>query len=65
VTLADAWQRLGVARRTGIPGAQFGGGLCGVALANMMFGLPPWFASHHVRAGGAQLLGEFIATFVC
>jgi glycerol uptake facilitator-like aquaporin len=64
VTLADAWQR-GLAWRD-VPAylaAQFGGALCGVALANLMFGLPPWFASHHIRAGGAQLLGEFVATF--
>jgi glycerol uptake facilitator-like aquaporin len=28
-----------------------------------MFGLPLFFASHHVRSGGAQLWSEFIATF--
>jgi glycerol uptake facilitator-like aquaporin len=28
-----------------------------------MFGLPIFFASRHVRAGGAQLFSEFIATF--
>jgi glycerol uptake facilitator-like aquaporin len=28
-----------------------------------MFGEPVFFASQHIRAGGAQLLGEVIATF--
>src|ERR1700690_3686823 len=57
VTLADAWQR-GLAWRD-VPAylaAQFGGAVAGVALANLMFGLPPWFASHHARTGAAQLL---------
>jgi glycerol uptake facilitator-like aquaporin len=64
VTLADAWQH-GIAWRD-VPsyiGAQIVGALGGVAIANLMFGLPPFFASQHVRAGGAQLLGEFVATF--
>jgi len=64
VTIADAWQR-GVAWRD-VPayvGAQLSGGLAGVAIANVMFGLPPIFISHHVRAGGSQWLGEFVATF--
>jgi glycerol uptake facilitator-like aquaporin len=29
----------------------------------MMFSEPVFFASHHVRSGGAQLFSEFIATF--
>ena len=64
VTLADAWQR-GVAWRD-VPVyilAQVVGAVAGVVLANMMFGLPPIFLSHHARAGGAQWLSEFIATF--
>jgi len=64
VTLADAWQR-GIAWRD-VPtyiGAQIGGALAGVAIANVMFGLPPFFASHHVRAGGALWVSEFVATF--
>ena len=64
VTLADAWQR-GVAWRD-VPayiGAQVAGGVAGVALANLMFGLPPIFLSHHGRSGGALWLGEFVATF--
>ena len=28
-----------------------------------MFGLPPIFVSHHMRVGGAQWPGEFVATF--
>jgi glycerol uptake facilitator-like aquaporin len=64
VTLVDAWQR-GLSWRD-VPGylaAQFCGALSGVALANVMFGLPPFFASHHVRSGGAQWVSEFVATF--
>jgi len=34
-----------------------------VAIAHLMFGQPVFFASHHARAGAAQLLAEFIATF--
>jgi len=64
VTIADAW-RHGVAWRD-VPAyvcAQFVGAVVGVALANTMFGLPPLFVSHHLRAGGNQWLGEFVATF--
>jgi glycerol uptake facilitator-like aquaporin len=64
VTLCDAWQR-GIAWRD-VPAylfAQISGGVIGVAAANMMFGLPPLFSSQHVRTGGSQWLGEFIATF--
>jgi len=43
--------------------AQIAGALLGVAGANLMFGLPVFFASHHVRAGGAQVFSEFVATF--
>jgi glycerol uptake facilitator-like aquaporin len=28
-----------------------------------MFGLPMFVASQHVRSGGGQMLGEFVATF--
>jgi glycerol uptake facilitator-like aquaporin len=64
VTLADASQG-GLAWRE-VPGyvvVQVLGAIAGVALANTMFGLPVVFASNHVRAGGAQLLSEFVATF--
>lgn len=43
--------------------AQLVGGIGGVIAANLMFGLPAVFASHHSRAGMAQLFSEFIATF--
>jgi glycerol uptake facilitator-like aquaporin len=43
--------------------AQVVGAFGGVAAAHVMFGLPLFFASHHVRSGGAQLWSEFIATF--
>ncbi|MFN2576514.1 MAG: aquaporin [Pyrinomonadaceae bacterium] len=42
---------------------QFAGATAGVATANIMFGLPPIFFSHNVRAGAAQVFSEFVATF--
>lgn len=44
-------------------GAQILGGLAGVAVANMMFDLPVFFASRHMRSGLSQLLAEAVATF--
>ena len=64
VTLADAWQG-GIAWRE-VPfylAAQVIGAFAGVATANVMFGLPVFFASQHSRAGGPQLFSEFVATF--
>ena len=43
--------------------AQTVGAFIGVAAANTMFEAPVFFASHHASGGGAQLLGEFVATF--
>lgn len=43
--------------------AQLLGAVAGVAAANVMFGLPVFFVSHHVRSGPGQWLGEFVATF--
>lgn len=43
--------------------AQIVGAVAGVVVANLMFGLPPIVVAQHSRAGGGQLLGEFIATF--
>ncbi|HEY3587294.1 MAG TPA: MIP/aquaporin family protein [Myxococcaceae bacterium] len=43
--------------------AQVLGAFLGVALAHGMFELPVFVASTHVRAGGAQVLGEAVATF--
>jgi glycerol uptake facilitator-like aquaporin len=42
---------------------QIAGAFVGVLLAHVMFGEPAFSASRHVRAGGAQLLSEFVATF--
>lgn len=39
------------------------GAFFGVALANLMFDLPVFFASTKIREGSSQLLSEFIATF--
>jgi len=43
--------------------AQITGALLGTGVANLMFELPIFFASGKVRTGGAQWLGEFVATF--
>lgn len=43
--------------------SQICGAFLGVGLANLMFGLPIYFASTKIRDGSAQFLGEFIATF--
>ena len=43
--------------------AQIGGAFAGVGIAHLMFGLPLFFVSQHVRNGPAQLLAEFVATF--
>jgi glycerol uptake facilitator-like aquaporin len=64
VTLADAAQ--GGTPWKEVPAyimAQIAGAVCGTAVANVMFGLPVFFASRHARAGSAQLFSEFIATF--
>jgi glycerol uptake facilitator-like aquaporin len=65
VTLADASQ--GGLRWREVPayiGAQVAGAFGGVAAAHVMFKQPAlFFASHRVRAGTAQLAGEFVATF--
>jgi glycerol uptake facilitator-like aquaporin len=44
-------------------GAQMTGAFAGVGAAHVMFGLPLFFASRHVRSGPAQLWSEFVATF--
>ena len=43
--------------------AQVAGAFAGAAIAHMMFSEPVFSASTHVRAGTAQLLSEFVATF--
>jgi glycerol uptake facilitator-like aquaporin len=64
VTVADAWCG-GVAWPLVLPyaAAQLAGAIAGTGLANGMFGLPLFFASHHERSGGAMLVSEFVATF--
>lgn len=64
VTLADASQG-GLPWREvpGYVGAQFGGAFIGVAAAHLMFSEPVFSASRQVRAGGAQIFSEFVATF--
>jgi len=44
-------------------GAQIAGAFAGVASVHLMFGLPLFFASSHVRHGAAQLWSETVATF--
>jgi glycerol uptake facilitator-like aquaporin len=64
VTLADTLKGgLAWTQGAGYIAAQFIGGLCGTMAAHRMFGLPAVFVSHRVRSGGAQFLGEFVATF--
>jgi glycerol uptake facilitator-like aquaporin len=64
VTLADAWQG-GIAWSDVVPyiGAQLVGAFAGVAVAHIMFELPLFFTSRHVRSGPAQMFSEFVATF--
>lgn len=64
VTLADASQG-GLPWRE-VPAyvaAQLIGAFAGVAAAHLMFSEPVFSASRHVRAGGAQLFSELVATF--
>jgi glycerol uptake facilitator-like aquaporin len=64
VTIADA-SLGGIAWRE-VPvyvAAQICGAFAGVAGADLMFGLPIYFASRHERSGPAQLFSEFVATF--
>lgn len=42
---------------------QVSGAFLGVAIANLMFDLPVYFASTKLRAGGSQFFSEFVATF--
>jgi arsenate reductase len=43
--------------------AQVLGGVSGAAIAHLMFGLPLFSLSLHVRSGPSQVFSEFIATF--
>jgi glycerol uptake facilitator-like aquaporin len=64
VTIADATQG-GISWRD-VPAyvvAQVSGAFAGVAVAHVMFGEATFSESTHVRAGFAQLVSEFVATF--
>lgn len=64
VTLSDAL--MGHTRWRDVPAyllAQVLGALGGVATAHAMFGEPLFSTSLHARAGSAQVLSEFVATF--
>lgn len=64
VTLAVALQ--GELRWLDVPvflAVQFAGGLVGTVVTHFMFGLHWLSFSHHVRAGRAIALAEFVATF--
>jgi glycerol uptake facilitator-like aquaporin len=43
--------------------AQLGGAVIGVWTAHLMFDVPLWQVSEHVRGGAGQWLAEFVATF--
>ena len=63
VTLVALVRReMGVGEGAGYVIVQIGGGLAGVALANVMFALPAWTASTNERSGGGIWLGEVVAT---
>ena len=64
VTLCDAIEG-GIAWRDVVPylTAQGLGSVAGVAVADLMFGLPAFTPSTHARGGTAQLLSEFVASF--
>ena len=64
VSVADAWQ--GGLRWREVPGyvaAQLIGAVLGVWIAHVMFGERMFMLSLHARAGSAQLVSEFVATF--
>jgi glycerol uptake facilitator-like aquaporin len=64
VTLAEASQGALPWRDT-VPylASQLAGAFAGVALAHLMFDLPLFSASQHVRSGIGPLVGELVATF--
>jgi len=64
VSLVQALRRrLSVPEAVARIGAQVGGCIAGAILAHAMFELPLIQSSMHVRAGAAQALAEFVATF--
>ena len=64
VTLAAVWQQAMTGREALMyVFAQLLGAFGGVGVAHLMFELPLFFVSRHVRSGGSQIFSEFIATF--
>lgn len=64
VSLIEALRRrLPLPHAAGYIAAQVGGCVAGAVLAQAMFELPLIQSATHVRAGAAQWLGEFVATF--
>ena len=63
VTLVEAARRdIRAGEAGGYLLVQFGGGLLGAAVANLMFDHPAWQASTHERTGAPLWLGEVVAT---
>ncbi|MFZ6755623.1 MIP/aquaporin family protein [Undibacterium sp. Ji50W] len=64
VSLSEAWQKnMPVSEVLPYICMQVCGAFIGVAVAHLMFDLPLFFASQHVRTGMPQWWSEFIATF--
>jgi glycerol uptake facilitator-like aquaporin len=64
VSIAFALRRnLSWSDMTAYIAAQIVGGVIGVWIAHLMFELPVWQVSLHVRSGAGQWLAEFVATF--
>lgn len=63
VTIADAWRRNRWREASAYVLVQMVGAFAGIGIAHLMFGLPPFIASTHVRSGSAQVFSEFVATF--
>jgi glycerol uptake facilitator-like aquaporin len=64
VTLSEAWQKnIAVHEAALYIAVQIGAAFAGVAAAHLMFELPLFSASVHVRTGAAQWWSEFVATF--
>ena len=63
VTVVErAFGRIGSRAAAALIGGQLVGGLLGVVVANLMFGLPPVSAATTVRGGPGQWLAEVVAT---
>ena len=63
VTVVErAFGRIGSRAAAALIGGQLVGGLLGVVVANLMFGLPPVSAATTIRGGPGQWLAEVVAT---